>query len=34
VDLNYNLKPSYSTFVGNSLKYNSVYERKLDSNNV
>jgi heme/copper-type cytochrome/quinol oxidase subunit 2 len=34
VDLNYNLKPSYSTFTGNSLRYNTATERKVNANNV
>lgn len=34
VDLNYNVNPSYSTFIGNSLKYNTTTSRNLDSNNV
>jgi heme/copper-type cytochrome/quinol oxidase subunit 2 len=34
VDLNYNLRPSYSTFIGNSLKYNTATEKKLNSNDV
>ena len=34
LDLNYNVKPSYSTFVGNSLKYNTATNKTLESNNV
>lgn len=32
IDLNYNVKPSYSTFIGNSLKYNNSNIKNLDSN--
>ena len=32
IDLNYNVKPSYSTFIGNSLKYNNSNLKNLDSN--
>jgi heme/copper-type cytochrome/quinol oxidase subunit 2 len=32
IDLNYNLKTSYSTFVGNSIKYNNTSSSTLDSN--
>lgn len=34
VDLNYNLKPSYSTFIGNSLKYNTSTEKTLESRDI
>jgi len=34
IDLNYNVKPSYSTFIGNSLKYNYSSGYNLDSNNL
>lgn len=34
VDLNYNVKPNYSSFVGNSLKYTSTTSKKLDSNSL
>jgi len=34
LDLNYNVKPNYSTFVGNSLKYNIVSNKQIDSNNI
>lgn len=34
LDLNYSIRPNYSTFVGNSLKYNSATERTLNSNNI
>ena len=33
IDLNYSVRPSYSTFVGNSLKYNFSSGQNLDSNN-
>jgi hypothetical protein len=33
-DLNYNVKPSYSTFVGNSLKYNTTTSKKLNTNSL
>lgn len=32
IDLNYNVRPSYSTFVGNSLKYNFASSKTLSSN--
>jgi hypothetical protein len=34
IDLNYNIKPNYSTFVGNSLKYTRSADVNLHSNNV
>ena len=34
VNLQYNLKPSYSAFIGNSLKYTTSSDLTLDSNNV
>ncbi len=34
IDLNYNIKPSYSTFVGNSLKYSTASEKTLNANDV
>lgn len=34
IDLNYNIKPSYSTLIGNSFKYNGSTELRLNSNNV
>ena len=34
IDLNYNIKHNYSTFVGNSLKYNTSTELNLKSNNM
>lgn len=34
IDLNYNVRPSYSTFVGNSLKYNSTSGKTLASNTM
>lgn len=34
IDLNYNIKPSYSSFVGNSLKYNKTSDSNLQSNNL
>ena len=32
IDLNYNVKPSYSTFIGNSIKYNNTTSNNLDLN--
>ena len=32
IDLNYNVRPSYSTFIGNSLKYNFTSGRSLTTN--
>ena len=32
IDLNYNVRPSYSSFVGNSLKYNFASSKTLSSN--
>ena len=34
IDLNYNVKPSYSAFVGNSLRYAKSSETTLQSNNL
>lgn len=34
IDLNYNIKPSYSAFVGNSLKYTKTSDTNLQSNNL
>ena len=34
VDLNYNVKPSYSTLIGNSLRYNRATEKTLGSNDL
>jgi heme/copper-type cytochrome/quinol oxidase subunit 2 len=34
IDLNYNIKPSYSSFVGNSLKYTKTSELNLQANNL
>ena len=34
IDLNYNIKPSYSSFVGNSLKYTKSSDLNLQSNNL
>lgn len=34
LDLNYNLKPNYSAFIGNSLKYNKTTDTNLSSNNL
>jgi hypothetical protein len=34
IDLNYNIKQNYSTFVGNSLKYNQTSMTNLSSNNL
>ena len=33
IDLNYNVKPSYSTFIGDSVKYDSTSATTVDSNN-
>lgn len=32
IDLNYNVRPSYSTFMGNSIKYDNASSSTLDSN--
>jgi len=34
IDLQYNVRPSYSTFIGNSLKYNSSSEKTLNTNQL
>lgn len=34
IDLHYNVKPSYSTFIGNSLKYNSASSKTLSTNHL
>lgn len=34
IDLNYNIKPNYSTFIGNSLKYNKTSDVTLSANNL
>ena len=34
VDINYNVKPNYSSFVGNSLKYTSTTSKKLNTNSL
>ena len=34
IDLNYNVRPSYSSFVGNSLKYNFSSGKSLATNNL
>lgn len=34
IDLNYNIKPSYSKFVGNSLKYVKTSDNSLKTNNL
>lgn len=34
IDLNYNIKANYSTFVGNSLKYNKASDVNLSANNL
>jgi heme/copper-type cytochrome/quinol oxidase subunit 2 len=34
IDLNYNLKPSYSSFVGNSIKYSTASTKTLESNTL
>jgi hypothetical protein len=34
IDLNYNIKNNYSTFVGNSLKYDTTSDLNLKTNNV
>ena len=34
IDLNYNVKPSYSSFIGNSIKYDNSSSSTLDSNTL
>jgi heme/copper-type cytochrome/quinol oxidase subunit 2 len=34
IDINYNVKPNYSSFVGNSLKYTSSTSKKLNTNSL
>jgi hypothetical protein len=34
IDLNYNVNPSYSSFIGNSIKYNNSSSDSLDSNSI
>ena len=34
IDLNYNVKPSYSAMVGNSLKYNNTGSKTLQTNTL
>ena len=34
IDLNYNVTPSYSSFVGNSIKYNNTSSENLDANAI
>jgi heme/copper-type cytochrome/quinol oxidase subunit 2 len=34
IDLNYNVKPNYSSFVGKSLKYTSTTSKKLNNNSL
>ena len=34
IDLNYNIKPSYSAFIGNSLKYTTSSEKTLNANDL
>ena len=34
IDLNYNVKPSYSTLVGNSVKYNSSSSTNIEANSI
>jgi len=34
IDLNYNVKSSFSTLVGNSIKYNNSNSKTLDSNSL
>ena len=34
IDLSYNIKPNYSVFLGNSLKYNRTTDTNLHANNV
>lgn len=34
IDLNYNIKKNYSTFIGNSLKYNTTSHINLEKNNL
>ena len=33
IDLNYNIKPNYAAFIGNSLKYNKTSDTSLNANN-
>lgn len=34
IDLNYNVRPSYSTFIGNSIQYNFASNKTLNSNTL
>lgn len=34
IDLNYNVRPSYSSFVGNSLQYNFSSGKTLNTNSL
>ena len=34
IDLNYNVSPSYSSFIGNSIKYNNTSSENLDANAI
>jgi hypothetical protein len=34
IDLNYNVTPSYSSFIGNSIKYNNTSSEQLDANAI
>jgi heme/copper-type cytochrome/quinol oxidase subunit 2 len=34
IDLNYNVRPSYSSFIGNSIKYNNASSQHLDANTL
>ena len=34
IDLNYNVSPSYSSFIGNSIKYNNTSSEQLDANAI
>lgn len=34
MDLNYNVRPSYSSFIGNSIKYSNTNFEKLEANSI
>ena len=34
IDLNYNVRPSYSSFIGNSIKYNNASSEQLDAGSL
>ena len=34
IDLNYNVRPSYSSFIGNSIKYSNTNFEKLEANSI